>query len=120
MPYYYPIQNEKLRYLVMASESIHSLDEGNIQKMIFQVANLPVEAQQPMIEALEDEQRQIVAAKRAKGITPEMDIKIIEKRTAEVRIIKRNFEIVVRVENEKVEVAKSQREAEDLLKEINF
>ena len=118
MPYYYPIQNEKLRYLVMASESIHSLEEGNIQKMIFQIANLPVEGQDAMVAALEDEQRQIVATKRAKGITPAQEFKVIEKKTAEVRMVKRNFEIVVRVENEKVEVAKTQREAEDLLKEI--
>ncbi len=118
MPYYYPIQNEKLRYLVMASESIHSLEEGNIQKMIFQIANLPVEGQDAMVAALEDEQKQIVAAKRAKGITAVQEIKTIEKKTAEVRMVKRNFEIVVRVENEKVEVAKTQREAEDLLKEI--
>ena len=118
MPYYYPIQNERLRMLVMASESIHSLEEKNIQKMVAQIAALPLEGQIAMISALEDEQKQIAAAQRAQGITPEMEITRIEKSTAQVRIIKRNFEIVVRVENEKVEIVRSQQEADNLLREI--
>lgn len=119
MVYYYPIQNERLRFLIMASESIHALEEQQLQKMILQIAMLPPEGQEAMMAALEDEQRQIISAQEAKGISKQQQLVSIQKKTEQVRIIRRNFEIFVRVEEEKVEVGRVEREADNLLRELD-
>jgi hypothetical protein len=118
MPYYYPIQNEQLRMLVMASESIRSLREDDIQKMVAQIANLNPEAQAAMITVLEDEQSQIMAAREAKGITPEMSAHAIQENTAKVYGIRRDFEMSVQKENERPATEESSRAAEDILKKL--
>ena len=119
MAYYYPIQNERLRLLVIASESIHSLDEKQLQKVILQIAMLPPEGQEAMISALEDEQKQIIAAQAARGISKADQLITIHKKTEQVRIIRRNYEIFVRVEEEKVEVGRVEREADNLLRDLD-
>lgn len=102
----------------MASESIHSLPEDDAQAMIDQIAALPDEGQTAMAAALEDEQRMIEEAKKAKGISPEQEIREIEENMAKVSEIKRDFESSVRRINEKKEKDESDKAAEELLKEI--
>jgi hypothetical protein len=119
MPQYDPIGNERLRALVMASESIHSLPEEDIQKMVTQIAALDDNGQEAMIKTLEDEQKQIAAAKRAKGITPEMELAAINENMAKVAAIKRDFEMSVLKENEREETQQSEKAAEDILKGID-
>lgn len=119
MPQYDPIKNERLRALVMASESIHSLPEENVRQMITQIAALDDDGQAALIATLEDEQKQIAAAKRAKGITPEMELAQISENMTKVAAIKHDFEMAVLKENEKEDTIKSERAAEDLLKNID-
>ncbi len=87
--------------------------------MIFQIAMLPPEGQEAMIAALEDEQRQIMAAREAQGVSKQQQLVTIQKKTEQVRIIRRNYEIFVRVEEEKVEVGRVEREADNLLRELD-
>jgi hypothetical protein len=119
MPYYYHIYNEKLRELVKASESIHSLSEDDAQDMVNQIAALPEDGQAEMIKALESEQNAIQEAKIAKGITPEQEIRQLDEAIAQVGTIKRDFESSVRRYNEEVARKQESQEAEDLLKEID-
>lgn len=119
MPDYQPIRSERLRTLVMASESIQSLPDEQVQMMITQIAALDDNGQSAMIATLEDEQRQIAAAKRARGITPEMELAQINENMAKVSAIKHDFEMSVLKENEREEVAQSDKAAEDLLKNID-
>jgi len=119
MPQYDLIQNEQLRILVMASESIHSLPEDEEQSMIERIAALDENSQAAMIKTLEDEQRQIAAAKRAKGITPEMELAQISESMSKVAAIKHDFEMAVLKENEREESQKSEQAAEDILKDID-
>lgn len=117
MPYYYNIQNEYLRMLVMASESIHSLAEDDLQKTIGQIAELDEEAQQAMISTLEDEQRAIAAAKRAKGITPKMEIAHLNRDIVALETIRHEFENAVLQEKER-EAEQQHGPADDILKNI--
>jgi len=119
MPQYDPIRNERLRTLVMASESIHSLPEQDVQKMVAQISTLDESGQAALTATLEDEQRQIAAAKRARGITPEMELAQINDNMAKVSSIKHDFEMAVLKENEREESQKSEQAAEDLLKNID-
>jgi hypothetical protein len=118
MPYYYPIQNERLRTLVMLSESIHSIPEADVQKMVMQIAGLEEEGQKAMVATLEDEQQQIEAIKRAKGITPEMEMIQIRENSAKLASIKRDFTMTVARENQARESLQAGQEAEDLLRDI--
>jgi hypothetical protein len=119
MAYYYTIPNERLRMLVMASESIHSLPDEDIQRMVAQISNLNKDGEDAMINTLEDEQRQIAATKRARGITPEMELAQINENMAKVAAIKHDFEMAVLRENEREESEKSNAAAEDILKDID-
>jgi len=119
MPYYYPIENERLRMLVMASESIHSMAEDDVQKMVAQIAVLDEDGQAAMVETLEDEQRQIAAAKRAKGITPEMELAQINKDTAKLSAIEHEFEMAAAKENERSDREESQKKAEEIIKDVS-
>ncbi|MFC1748045.1 hypothetical protein ACFL2V_04490 [Pseudomonadota bacterium] len=119
MPYYYHINNEKLRELVKVSESIHSLDENDAQDMINQIAALPEEGQVEMLKALENEQKAIAAAKAAKSITPEQEIAELDANIAKVGSIKREFESSVRRHTEDKDREQEGQEAEDLLKGLN-
>lgn len=118
MPYYYPIQNEQLRMLVMASESIRSQREDDVQKMISQIAALNEDGQVAMISTLEDEQRQIMVAREAKGITQDMSARVIKENTAKVYGIKRDFEMSVQKENERTSAEESSLAAENILKKL--
>jgi hypothetical protein len=120
MAYYYTIQNERLRMLVMASESIHSLADADVQEMVAQISDLNDDGEAAMIATLEDEQRQIAAAKRARGITPEMELATINDNMAKVAKIKHDFEMAVLRENEREESEKSNAAAESLLKNIDI
>jgi len=115
---YNPIQNESLRTLVMLSESIHSLPEDAVQNMVAQIANLDVDGQKALIATLEDEQKQIAAAKAAKGITPEMEMKQIKENSAKIAAIKRDFEMTVARERQGEEAAAAGAQAENLLRDI--
>jgi hypothetical protein len=119
MAYYYTIRNERLRMLVMASESIHSLGDEDVQRMVSQISNLNDDGEAAMISTLEDEQRQIAAAKRARGITPEMELAQINDNMAKVSAIKHDFEMAVLRENEREETEKSSSAADDILKSID-
>jgi hypothetical protein len=116
---YDPITNERLRRLVMASESIHSLPEENVRQMVMQIANLDSSGESALIQTLEDEQRQIAAAKRAKGLTPEMELARINENMAKMSKIKHDFEMSVLKENDREETQKSAQAADELLKNIN-
>jgi hypothetical protein len=118
MPYFYPIKDEHLRQLVMLSESINTLPEDDIQKMVTQIAALEGDAQKAMTATLEDEQRQIAAAKRAKGITPEMELEQIKENSTKLASIKRDFDMTVARENQNLESVASAAAAEDLLRDI--
>ena len=117
MPYYYNIQNEYLRMLVMASESIHSLAEDDLQKTIAQIAELDEASQRAMIATLEDEQRAIAAAKRAKGITPKMEMAGLNRDIVALETIRHEFENAVLQEKER-EANEEHGSAEDILKNI--
>lgn len=112
------IKNQKLRQLIILSESIASLPEGEQLKMIERIAQLPPEGETAMIAALEDEQEKIRQAKRAKGITPEMELEQIKQNTAAIFALKRQFDTAVVRENEKSEKANSDVAAEDILKTL--
>lgn len=120
MAYYYPIQNEYLRRLVMLSESIHSLDDNDVQEMVSQIALLDEAGQKAMISTLEDEQRQIAQEKAKRGITPEMEMRAIEENTAKLHSIKRDFETAIRKENERTQIVESNQEAENILRELDI
>jgi len=117
MAYYYPIQNEKLRTLVITSESIHSLADDDVQKMVSQISNLTDEGQMAMIQALEDEQKQIMLAKAAQGITPQMEMRQLQADSMKLTGIKHDFEMAVVKENQKMEQADANN-AEDILRDI--
>lgn len=118
---YSKIKNERLRQLVMLSESIHSQEEAEIQMMIDRVAELPPEGQEAMIAALEEEQKQIRAAKLAKGITPEMEMKEmkeLEKNSLKLANIKHDFDAAVLGIKKEKEQKESGAAAENILKNI--
>lgn len=119
MAYYYTIPNERLRMLVMASESIHSLDDEDVQRMVSQISTLNEDGEAAMISTLEDEQRQIAAAKRARGITPEMELAQISENMAKVSAIKHDFEMAILRENEREESEQSSAAAESILQDID-
>jgi hypothetical protein len=119
MPYYYTIPNERLRMLVMASESIHSMREDDVQKMITQIAALDEDSQDAMIETLEDEQRQIAAAKRARGITPEMELAQINKDMAKLSAIEHEFEMAIAKESARADREESEKKAEEIIKDVS-
>ena len=116
MPHYYNIPDEQLRMLVMASESLHSLAEDDLQRTINQIAELPGDGQEAMIETLENEQRQIAAAKRAKGITPEMELAQINSSMAKLTVIEHEFEMALAKENSRAEREESDKQAEEIIK----
>ena len=118
MPNYDHIKNEKLRQLVKASESIHSLPEEEAQAMIDQISVLPEEGQTAMLSTLEEEQKAIQEAKAAKGITPEQELRELEENMEKVSTVKRDFESSVRKINEQKDREESDKEAEELLKKI--
>ena len=119
MPYYYPIENERLRMLVMASESIHSMAEDDVQKMVAQIAVLDEDGQDALVETLENEQRQIAAAKRARGITPEMELAQINENMAKLSAIEHEFEMAMAKENARAEREESGKEAEEIIKDVS-
>jgi len=119
MPDYTPIQNEKLRQLVLLSESINSLPEEQLQVTVTRIGGLAGPDQEAMIKVLEDEQRLIEAKKRARGLTPEMELAEIKERRSKVVAIKRDFESAVNRENERVDTVESDKAAEDALKDLD-
>lgn len=112
------IKNPELRLLVAASESIHSLDETEIQQWVERIAVLPPEGEMQMLTALRDEQKQISEAKLAKGITPEMDLAQTQENLKQVTAIKKDFDMVVLKENERVSKQESEIAATNLLNNI--
>jgi len=115
------IKNTELRLLVTASESIHSLPEDQIQAMIQKIAALPPKGELEMIAALKDEQEQIQKSKLARGITPEVEQANNQENMKKVYRIKKDFQTVVRVEDEKVETTKDNAAAEEILTQLkNF
>lgn len=118
MPHYYNIPDDDLRMLVMASESLHSLAEDDVQKTIDQIAELNDDGREALIETLEDEQRQIAAAKRERGITPEMELAHINKKMAKLAAIEHEFEMAVAKANAQAESAESDKKAEEIIKDV--
>lgn len=102
----------------MLSESIHSLPEDAVQTMIAQIASLDAGGQRAMIATLEDEQRQIAAAKAAKGITPDMEIERIKENAAQMSSIRRDFDMTVARERQREEALAAGAEAENLLRDM--
>lgn len=103
--------------LVMASESIRSQREDDIQKMVSAIAALNEDGQVAMIATLEDEQNQIMAAREAQGIAKEAT-RAMKENTAKVYGIKRDFEMSVQKESERTSTEESSRAAEDILKKL--
>jgi hypothetical protein len=118
MPYYYPIKNDRLRELTMLSESINTLPEDDVQKVVEQIAALDTDAQNAMIATLEDEQKQIAAAKLAKGITPDVELAQIKENSVRLASVKRDFDMTVARENQNQEAIAAAAEADNLLSEI--
>jgi|GEM_PF-6461744 len=112
------IQNTELRLLVTASESIHTLEEAQIQNWVERIAKLPPDGEKQMILALRDEQLMIRKSKAARGITPEKELAQIQEKLEKVHEIKRNFETAVRVEEESVDQAKVEANADNILNSI--
>lgn len=112
------IKNSELRLLVAASESVNSQTEKQIQTMVGKIAALTAEGQQKMIAALRDEQAQIQKSKLARGITPEVEQASLQQNMNKIYKIKKDFETVVRVEDEKVETSKSDADAEAILQQL--
>jgi hypothetical protein len=118
MTHYLLIKNKKLRALVMTSESIQSLSEKEIEKMLFRIFTLPEKGQQKLMKALEKEQSQIRKTKRAKGITPLQEKKKIDEHKTKLMSIKHQFDASVRKIKESHKQKESDQMAEDLLQSI--
>lgn len=118
MPDYSKIQNEKLRSLVVLSESIHSQPESEIQAMVDRIASLPLEGQDAMIAALEEEQKQIQMTKQAKGITPEMEMQHIEGKNLKLSSIKHEFDKAVLETKEQTDQDTASAEADSLISNL--
>lgn len=112
------IKNTELRLLVTASESINSQTEEQIRAMVGKIAVLAPEGQQKMIAALKDEQAQIQKSKLARGITPEVEQAHLQQNMKKIYKIKKDFETVARVEDEKIETAKSDADADAILQQL--
>lgn len=112
------IKNEKLRRLVIASESMQSLPEPEIQKMVERMAALPEAGQQQIIASLEKEQEQISKVKLAMGITPEVEVAELEEKIQKVNLIKKTLENTIRHEQEQAANNESEEAAEDVLKTL--
>ncbi len=108
------IKNDHLRALVMISESIGSLEETAISRMVERIARLPEQGQTDMITALEDERRQIEAATTAHK-APEKALEEVSAQEKKLILVNRSFDRVVREENEKTEQSESSAHADDLL-----
>lgn len=119
MPDYNPIKHERLRQLVILSESLNSLPEDQLQATVTRIGGLAGPDLEAMVKVLEDEQRLIEANKRARGLTPEMELAEIEERRSKVVAIKRDFESAVNRENERVDTVESSKAAEDALKDLD-
>ncbi len=113
------IENEMLRRLVMASESIASLPAADMEAMVKRIAALPVDGQMALMQTLQQEQEAIAAAKAAKGITPEMEAKLLEENVKQLTGVKREFEKAVRTEQEHEDAINSDKAADDLLQQMN-
>jgi hypothetical protein len=92
---YLKIQNEKLRNLVILSQSIHSQSENEIQNMVDRIALLPPDGETAMISALEEEQKQIQLVKLSKGITSKVEKKQLEEKSLKLSAIKHEFDRAV-------------------------
>lgn len=115
---YDSIKNSRLKALVMASESIHSLPEAALAQMIARIAAMPEVGQVQLIAALEDEQKQIQAAKLAKGITPEVEMQNLKEGTSKLIQVERKFDGDVRKYREDKAQAQDEAQAENLIKSI--
>ncbi len=102
----------------MASESIQSLSEEELQKMVERMAALPEAGQLEIIASLEEEQEHIRKGKLAMGITPEVEAAELGEKIQKVNIIKKNLENTVRHEQEKDANIESDNAAENLLKTL--
>lgn len=89
------IKNMELRLLVTASESINSLPSKDVQVMVSRIAALPVEGQLEMIDALRDEREQVMSAKLARGLTPEVEAQQIKNSAALLAAETRGFDMEV-------------------------
>lgn len=112
------ITNETLRRLIIASESIQSLAEAEIQKMVERIGALPETGQQQIIASLEKEQEQISKVKLAMGITPEVEVAELEEKIQKVNLIKKTLENTVRHEQEQAADTESEKAAENVLKTL--
>lgn len=112
------IKNERLKLLVMVSESINSLPAEEIQKMIEKIAAAPEEIQKEIMASLEAEQKEIQKTKLAIGITPEMEKREIEEQMQKITTIKKGLEHVVHEEEQKNEARDAQLKAEAVLNKL--
>jgi len=112
------IKSEALRKLVIASESINSQPEDAIVTMVARIAELPESGEQRLIAALEDEQRKIMMAKTAQGITPEVEKQRLQDGMDKIVILQKKLDMDVLVEHEKEDRGNTDRDAETLLQQL--
>lgn len=113
------ITNEKLRQLVIRSESVNSLPEDKVRALVNKMALLTEPSITAMIAVFEKEQLKIQNAKLAKGITPEIEQKRLDEKISALAGIKREFETGVKVETERTDQETTLMAAEELLKDLD-
>ncbi len=111
------IQNQELRLLVTASESINSLPSDEIQVMVGKISLLPEDGQKEMIAALQDERMQAQAAMSARGITPEMEMEKVKASTSALAAASRGFYAEVNQAKEE-SAQKAEGPAENILQSL--
>ncbi len=116
---YSRIKNDRLRELIMHSESIHAQPENVAQEIINNIAMLDPAKEQQTIMMLEEEQKEIQNSKLAKGITPEMEIQYIELNQKKLTEINKAYDTDIRKYKEEKSEKQDEKEAEDLLNQLN-
>ncbi|MCC7196911.1 hypothetical protein IT413_01805 [Candidatus Peregrinibacteria bacterium] len=116
---YSRIKNDRLKELIMHSESIHAQPENVAQEIINNIAALDPEKEQESIQMFESEQKEIQSAKLARGITPDMEIQYIEQNQKKLTEINKEYDTGVRKYQEEKTQKQDEKEAEDLLNQLN-
>lgn len=113
------IKNEKLRTMVMESESIHTLAEAEIQAMVGKIAKLNPEGEQAFLEALENEKQEVERAKAGEQIDPEeatVMMQKVQENDQKLTNVIRSFDTFVRGTREESVREVENQQAEELLK----
>jgi ABC-type protease/lipase transport system fused ATPase/permease subunit len=100
------INNEKLRELVMASKSIMSLPENDLQTMVERISQMPPEGENAFMEALQ------------KDAAPPEKIGLLQRSIEKLKQIKKKLTGGILKIKEKSEEKIDQTAADNLLKNI--